>query len=93
MKINGYDINYDEAELKDKMENQTLDVRLISPDFEGYKNLSEGNKKALAHLVAAARMINDVALEQDHPMNLPQKKALAEAAVRMRRWRLNCLIP
>lgn len=80
MKINGYDINYDEAELKDKMENQTLDVRLISPDFEGYKNLSEGNKKALAHLVAAARMINDVALEQDHPMNLPQKKALAEAA-------------
>ena len=80
MKINGYDINYDEAELKDKMENQTLDVRLISPDFEGYKNLSEGNKKALAHLVAAARMVNDVALEQDHPMNLPQKKALAEAA-------------
>ena len=46
MKINGYDINYDEAELKDKMENQTLDVRLISPDLEGYKNLSEGNKKA-----------------------------------------------
>lgn len=46
MKINGYDINYDEAELKDKMENQTLDVRLISPDFEGYKNLSEGNKKS-----------------------------------------------
>ena len=80
MKINGYDINYDEAELKDKMENQTLDVRLISPDFEGYKNLSEGNKKALTHLVAAARMVNDVALEQDHPMNLPQKKALAEAA-------------
>ena len=62
MKINGYDINYDEAELKDKMENQTLDVRLISPDFEGYKNLSEGNKKALTHLVAAARMVNDVAL-------------------------------
>lgn len=47
MKINGYDINYDEAELKDKMENQTFDVRLISPDFEGYKNLSEGNKKLL----------------------------------------------
>ena len=81
MKINGYDINYDEAELKDKMENQTLDVRLISPDFEGYKNLSEGNKKALTHLVAAARMVNDVALEQDHPMNLPQKKALAEGSV------------
>ena len=85
MKINGYDINYDEAELKDKMENRTLDVRLISPDFEGYKNLSEGNKKALTHLVAAARMVNDVALEQDHPMNLP--------AVRIRRWRLNCSIP
>ena len=47
MKINGYDINYDEAELKDKMENQTLDVRLISPDFEGYKNLNaRANKKS-----------------------------------------------
>lgn len=96
MKINGYDINYDEAELKDKMENQTLDVRLISPDFEGYKNLSEGNKKALAHLVAAARMVNDVALEQDHPMNLPQKRHWQKRrppAVRMRRSRLNCSIP
>lgn len=80
MKINGYDINYSEADLQDRMEKKTLDIRLISPDFEGYKNLSEGNKKALAHLVAAARIINDVSLEQDHPLNRVQKKALEAAA-------------
>lgn len=80
MKINGYDINYSEVDLQDRMEKKTLDIRLISPDFEGYKNLSEGNKKALAHLVAAARIINDVSLEQDHPLNRVQKKALEAAA-------------
>ncbi len=80
MKINGYDIKYDEAELKNRMENQTLEIRLIAPDFEGYKNLSEGNQKALKHLVAAARMINDVALMQDHPANISQKKGLEAAA-------------
>ena len=80
MQINGYQINYSEEELRRKMTEETLEVKLISPQFEGYLNLSEGNQKALRHLIAAARMINDVTLEQDHPLNLVQKKALEEAA-------------
>ncbi len=80
MQINGYQINYSEEELRRKMTEETLEIKLISPQFEGYLNLSEGNRKALRHLITAARMINDVALEQDHPLNLIQKKALEEAA-------------
>lgn len=80
MKINGYEIKYDKEELRRKVERETLDIELISPDFEGFRKLSEGNQKALRHLVAAAKIINDVALEQDHPLNRAQKKALEEAA-------------
>ena len=79
MEINGYKIKYTEADLQHKMKEETLDIKLISPEFEGYKNLSDGNKKALKHLIAAAQIINDVSLEQDHPMNLEQKKALEQA--------------
>ena len=80
MKINGYEIKYDEEELKQKLERETLDIELISPDFEGYKNLSEGNRKALRHLAAAAKIINDVSLKQDHPQNMAQKAGLEAAA-------------
>ena len=80
MKINGYEIKYDEEELKQKLERETLDIELISPDFEGYENLSEGNRKALRHLAAAAKIINDVSLKQDHPQNMAQKAGLEAAA-------------
>ena len=80
MKINGYEIKYSEQDLEDKINNQTLEIKLITPEFEGYKNLSEGNKKALKHLADAAKIINDVSLEQDHPLNRTQKKALEAAA-------------
>ncbi|MBR1600355.1 MAG: hypothetical protein IJ677_02120, partial [Alphaproteobacteria bacterium] len=52
----------------------------IDKNNEAYKNLSEGDKKALTHLVNAAKIINDVALEMDHPLNLVQKQALEVAA-------------
>ena len=55
-------------------------IVLIDEESEAYKNLSEGDKKALKYLVNAARIINDVALEMDHPMNLVQKQALEVAA-------------
>ncbi len=80
MKINGYEIKYSEQDLENKINNQTLEIKLITPEFEGYKSLSEGNQKALKHLVAAAKIINDVSLEQDHPHNLAQKQALEAAA-------------
>lgn len=80
MKINGYEINFKEYELDYILKNQTRTIELISRDFDGYKNLPEGDKKALEHLVKASKIINNVALEQDHPLNLSLKSALEEAA-------------
>ena len=80
MKINGYSLNYTEADLYKKINDEATDINLVSEDFDGYKNLAEGDKKALLHLVEAAKIMNNVTLEQDHPMNIIQKKALEETA-------------
>lgn len=80
MKINGFKLKYSASELKQKVTKEMRQVVLIDKDNESYKNLSEGDKKALIHLVNAAKIINDVALEMDHPLNLVQKQALEVAA-------------
>ena len=79
MKINGYKINYSEEQLQDML-SKSVEIKLIDKEFSGYKKLSEGNKKAIEHLVVAAKIINDIALEQDNPNNMAMKKALQEAA-------------
>ena len=80
MKINGFKINYSAPEIKKKVTKEMRQIVLIDKEHEAYKNLSDGDKKALQYLVNAARIINDVALEMDHPMNLVQKQALEVAA-------------
>lgn len=80
MKINGYEIALSEAELEDIINNKTVVVDFMGKDFAGYQALSEGDKKALTHLVNAANLMNDVFLEQDHELNYAQKKALEIAA-------------
>ncbi len=80
MKINGYEIALSEENLEHKLTTETIDVNLIGPDFAGYQNLSDGDKKAFGYLINAAKMFNDVFLEQDHKMNLAQKEALEEQA-------------
>lgn len=82
MKIKGYEINFSEQELDDVLHNQMRQIEFISKDFEGYKQLPEGDKKALEHLVKAADIINDVALEQDNPLNIPLKRELEKLAVK-----------
>lgn len=47
MKINGYEVALSEADLDDKLNNQTVDVDLIKPDFPAYRQLSDGDKKSL----------------------------------------------
>lgn len=79
MKINGYEIKYTEEQLCEML-SKSVEIKLIDKNFSGYKKLSAGNKKALEHLVAAAKIINDVSLEQDNPQNLTMKKALQDAA-------------
>ena len=44
MKINGFDLNYSLEKFADMANNKMRKIELIDRDFEGYKNLSEGNK-------------------------------------------------
>ena len=81
MKINDYELNVSEDFLDDIFAHKTRIVELVNKDFSGYKNLTEGNKKALEHLVAAAKIFDEVAMEQDHELNLSMKKALEDVAV------------
>lgn len=80
MKINGYELNLSEEQLDEIFARKLRPIELITPEFEGYKNLPESEKKVIAHLVKAAEIMNDVSLEQDHPLNLQLKKGLEEAA-------------
>ena len=80
MIIDGYKIAIEESKLDKMISEQMTDVVLIDEKFEGYKNLSEGNKKALKHLIRASKIINNVALEQDHVLNKKLKKGLEDAS-------------
>ena len=80
MQINGYEIAISEEKLDSMINSETLPVELINSTFAGYQNLSDGNKKALQHLMQAGRIMNDVALEQDHPLNRSLKKVLETAS-------------
>lgn len=80
MKINNYELNYSEEKLDEMLNGKIRFVDLVGKDFEGYQALPDGDKKALEHLVAAGKIMNDVAMEFDHPLNLTMKKALEAAA-------------
>jgi hypothetical protein len=80
MIIDGYELNLSEAQLDNILTRQTRKIELISPDFPTFQALSENDKKAMLHLVEAARLIDRIALSQDHPLNLKLQKALQEAA-------------
>ncbi len=80
MKINGFKINISEEDLQTRLTAQMRQIELIDEQHDAYKNLTDGDKKALQYLVNAARIMNDVALEMDHPLNLVQKQALETAA-------------
>lgn len=80
MQINGYEIALSEEELDKIINEQTVPVELIDKNFKGYQALSDGDKKALQHLVNAGKIMNDVSLEQDHSLNRVLKKGLEDAA-------------
>jgi len=78
MQIKGYEINLSEQELDDIISSQMRDIELIGCDTPSYRALPDDDKKALDHLVKASKIINDVALEQDHHLNLFFQKAFEE---------------
>lgn len=77
---NGYELNYTIDELKKMISEETTDVTLISKESSSYQSLSEGDKKALTHLVNAANILNNVSLIQDNKLNIAQKNALITAS-------------
>ncbi len=77
---NGYALKYSMDDLKRMTTEEMTDVVLLSEAHPSYQALSAENKKVLKHLVAAAKILNNISLKQDNPHNLEQKKAL-EAAV------------
>ena len=81
MKIEGYELALTEEELDEIIEKKTRRIKLIDKDFTGYQHLTEGNKKALQHLVEAAKMFNNIAEEQDHALNLKLHNGLRKEAV------------
>lgn len=80
MKINGYELALSEKELDKILNSKTRRIDLIDKNFPGYQTLTEGNKKALEHLVLAAKYFNQVAEEQDHELNLKLEKGLEKEA-------------
>ena len=74
--INGFEIALDEQTLDKMINEQMMPINMIDANFAEYQNLAEGDKKALSHLVKAARIINDVTLEQDHSLNRYLKQGL-----------------
>lgn len=80
MEINGFKLKYSAEELAEKVNKQTRKIELIDQNHPAYQALPEGDKKALGYLANAARIMNDVALEMDNPLNLTQKQALEAAA-------------
>ena len=76
---NGYELNYSIDELKKMTTDEMTDVVLLSEQSPAYQNLSSEDKKVLKHLVAAAKILNNVALIQDNPHNIAQKEALESA--------------
>ena len=77
---NGYELNYTIEELKKMTTDDMTDITLISKEHPSYQGLTDGDKKALDHLVIASKILNNVALIQDHPLNIVQKKALIDAS-------------
>ena len=74
-----FELNLTEEELKKRTDKTYLLTKtMISSDNELYKNLSDGDKEALLHLLKAGKILEDVYLRQDNEKNKDFKKFLEE---------------
>ena len=78
---NGFELNYTIEELEKMTTSDMTEITLISKEHPSYAKLTDGDKKALEHLVIAAKILNNVTLIQDNALNVAQKKALKEASL------------
>lgn len=78
-----FELNLSEDELKMRTSKDCLIPKvMLEADAKEYENLAEGDKKALKHLVLAAKKIDEVFMQQDNAANLPFKAFLEEEVKR-----------
>ena len=74
-----FELNLSEEELKKRTDKTYLLTKtMISSEHESYKNLSDGDKEALLHLLTAGKILEDVYLRQDNEKNKDFKKFLED---------------
>ena len=67
-------LTYDIPTLREMVEDKMMIIDMIDQTHPSYQALTSGDKQALTYLIKAADILNDVALEQDHPLNRLLKK-------------------
>ena len=71
-------LTYDIPALQEMVEDKMMAINMIDQTHPSYLALSPGDKQAIPYLIKAADIVNDVALEQDHPLNRLLKQELIE---------------
>ena len=72
-----FELNLTEEELKKRTDKTYLLTKtMISAGSDSYKNLADGDKEALVHLLKAGKILEDVYLRQDNEKNKDFKKFL-----------------
>lgn len=76
-----FELNLSHEELVKRTSKDCLIPKeMLKEDSKEYASLADGDKKALMHLVKAAKMIDKVFMKQDNPDNLAFKAYLEEEA-------------
>ena len=77
----GFEIGLSTEELEKRTHKDYLAVKkMLAVDAPEYTNLAEGDKKALKHLVKAAKFLEEANLKQDHKDNIEFRTFLKEKA-------------
>ena len=72
-----YELNLSLEELEKRTHKDYLVTKkMVDEDFEGYKNLAQGDKDALKHLVKAAYILEKINKQLDNSHNLPFEEFL-----------------
>lgn len=75
----GFDFGLSRLELAKRTDKEYLtEKKMLQTDSAEYKNLSEGDKQALKHLVKAAYIMDAVYLKQDNAKNIDFKRFLEQ---------------
>ena len=77
--MNKFELNLSLEELQKRTHKDYLVTKkFLTPESEEYLNLNDGDKKALAHLVKAAMILEKINMEIDNPYNLGFKAFLED---------------